>query len=189
MQALWIKLGLFVAIWYEVSVELGISGNTALILTLLVCGGGMMLLRLPGQLLSMLGPRVVVLATPLAVWAGLAWWLMPDMAASYPVLTLIAAGLLAVAGAAAHYAVGRYPAWFARRRPALRALVVPAVCILLGLAAQMPLNPLAVAAAAVLLGLPLRLGWRFIGPVSPHKFDARMGDADAFRRAGFSDDV
>jgi hypothetical protein len=37
--------------------------------------------------------------------------------------------------------------------------------------------------------MPLRLGWRFIGPVSPDKFDARMGDAEGFRRDGFAKDV
>ena len=59
MRALWIKFGLFLCVWYEVSVELGLSGGTAMVVTLLVCGAGMMLLRLPGQILSLLGPRAV----------------------------------------------------------------------------------------------------------------------------------
>ena len=48
---------------------------------------------------------------------------------------------------------------------------------------------LSLAAIVVVVGMPLRLGWRFIGPVAPHKFDAKMGDAEGFRRAGFSDDA
>lgn len=189
MRSLWIKLGLFLCVWYEVSVELGLSGGTAMVVTLIVCGAGLMLLRLPGQILSMLGPRAIVLVGPLAVWIGLAWWLMPDTLTGYPALVLMAAAFLALAGAAAHYAVSRYPTWFARRQPMLRGFISPGLSILVGLAHQLPLGLLSLAVIAVLVGMPLRLGWRFIGPVSPHKFDAKMGDGDSFRRAGFSDDA
>jgi hypothetical protein len=189
MRPLWIKLGLFLCIWYEVSAELGIAGGTAFAVTLLVCGACMMLLRLPGQILSIIGPRALVLAGPVIVWAGLAWWLMPNVVSAYPALAMIAAAVLALAGAAVRYAVSRYPRWFAGHLPMLRGGIVPGIGLLLGLANQHATGLLSLAVIAVLIGMPLRLGWRFIAPASPHKFDAKMGDADGFRRAGFSDEA
>ena len=148
-----------------------------------------MLLRLPGQLVSMLGPRALVWVGPLAVWVGLAWWLMPNTFTAYPALALVAAVLLALAGAAAHYVVSRYPGWFARHARKLRASVIPFAAVALGVVLQLPSGLLSLVVVAVLIGMPLRLGWRFIGPVSPHKFDAKMGDGETFRRAGFSNDA
>jgi len=189
MRWLLIKLGLFLCVWYEVSAELGIGGGTAFAMTLLVCGAGLMLLRLPGQVLSILGPPAVLVIGPVVVWAGLAWWLMPGVFPAYPVLTLIAALVLALTGAATKYAVSRYPSWFARRWLMLRGLMSPLGMILVELADQWRMSPLSLAAVIVLVGMPLRLGWRFIPPLSPHKFDAKMGDGESFRRAGFSDEA
>ena len=189
MRPLLFKLILFLCVWYEVSVELGLNGSTAMVVALLVCGGGMMLLRLPFQILSMLGPRAAVLVAPLAVWIGLMWWLMPGTFTAFPALALVAAAGLALIGAAAHYAISRYPLWFARIEPMLRASISPVASILLGIVAQLQSGLLSLLVTVIVIAMPLRLGWRFIGPVSPHKFDARMGDAEGFRRAGFSDDA
>lgn len=189
MRGLSMKLILFLVVWYEVTVELGLSGGTALVIALLVCGGGMMLLRLPLQILSMLGPRAIVVAGPVIVWLGLAWWLAPNKVAAYPVFALGIGALLALLGGAARYAVTRYPAWLDRHMPMLRAGISPGASILLGLSDQLPQGLLSLAALIVLVGMPVRLGWKFIPPLAPHKFDAKMGDADGFRRAGFRDDA
>jgi hypothetical protein len=189
MRSLWIKLILFLCIWYEVSTELGLSGGTAMVVTLLVCGAALMLLRVPGQLMSLLGPRTIALAGPVVVWMGLAWWLMPTVVTSYPALALVVAAGLVVAGAAARYAVTRYAVWLSRHAYMLRASISPGISILLGLADQLPRGLLSLAVIALLIGMPVRLGWRLIGPPRPAKFDAKMGDAEGFRHAGFSDEA
>lgn len=189
MRVLLIKLGLFLAVWYEIATELGLSGGTAIVVTLLICGGAMMLLRLPGQILSAVGPRAIVWVGPLVIWLGLAWWLVPGLFTRYPALTLTVPLGLGLLGAAAHYAVSRYPGWFGRVRLILRALLVPVIAVLLGLASQIPDGLLKLGVVTLLVLMPMRHGWRFIGPVSPHKFDARMGEARGFRGAGYRDEA
>ena len=188
MTWLLIKIGLFLCLWYEVSVELGLSQGTAFALTLMICGAGLMVLRLPGQLLAMLGPQAIAWVGPGVIWFGMAWWLMPNAVGSYPGLTLVSGTLLALAGAGLHYTVSRYPAWFARRNHMLRGSIVPVICVLLGLFQAFATSFLTFPVIALLMGMPLRFGWRFIGPAAPHKFDARMGDYETFRRDGFSRD-
>jgi hypothetical protein len=92
-------------------------------------------------------------------------------------------------GAAARYAATRYPAHLNRHMPMLRGAISPVGSILLGLSDQLPQGLLSLAVLAVLIGMPVRLGWKFIPPLAAHKFDAKMGDADGFRRAGFRDDA
>lgn len=189
MRAIWIKLGLFLCVWYEVSVELGLSGATGLLATLLVCGAGVMLLRLPLQVLSLMSPRMIAWGAPLAIWMGLAWWLFPRAVASYPTLALSVAALLAITGAAARYVVARYPQAVQRHTPMFRGLVTPLASSLFGLAGQTETGLLGLVVVLVLAGMPLRLGWRFVGPVPPAKFDAQMGEERSFRGSGFSDEV
>lgn len=189
MRALWTKLILFLAMWYEVTVELGLGGGTALLVALLACGAGLTLLRLPLQILSMLGPRAVVMAAPVVLWLTLVWWLAPNAVWTYPVFTMIGGAVLVLIGAAARYAVSRYPNGLARRTPMLRGAISPLGSSVVAMSDQLPQGLLSVALLAVLVAMPLRLGWKFIPPLAPHKFDAKMGDADGFRRAGFRDDA
>jgi hypothetical protein len=177
MRAFCIKAGLALAAWYEVSVELGLGGGVALVVTLLTLAAGLTLLRLPGEVTARLGPAVTVVIGPVAVWFGLAWWLMPGIITAYPVLALAGLALLALAGAAAHYAASRYPAWFAPLRPMLRAGVIPGTCLALGLAEAFALRLLSLPVFATLLAMPLYLGWRFIGPAARARFDAKFNDA------------
>ena len=65
---------------------------------------------------------------------------------------------------------------------------MPVICVLLGLFQAFATSFLTFPVIALLTGMPLRFGWRFIAPVAPHKFDARMGDSETFRRDGFSRD-
>jgi hypothetical protein len=188
MRSLLIKLLLFCAIWYEVTVELRLSGGTALVVTLLVCGGLMMMLRIPAQLLSVLGPRAVVLLGPVIVWAGLAWWLAPQIVTTFPAFVLGVGAMLTLVGAALRYAVTRYVMFFARHARMLRGAISPGLSLLLGVSEHVPGGLLTIAAVALLVAMPLRLGWRFVGPVPPPKFDAKMGDAKSFRDSGFRDD-
>jgi len=189
MRGLLIKIGLLLCVWYEVTAELGLTPGMALLVTLLICGAALMLLRLPAQLLSLAGPRAIVALGPLLVWGALAWWLWPGVVTAYPALAVLTAVILALLGAGSHYVVSRYPERFAKRVPLLRGTIIPMACVGLALAAQWPWTFLPALVAIVVIGLPLRLGWRFIGPVSPDRFDAKMGDAGSFRRSGFSKDV
>jgi hypothetical protein len=174
MRGFCIKAGLALAAWYEVSVELGIGGGVALVITLLALAAGLTLLRLPGEVAARLGPAVTLVIGPAAVWFGLAWWLMPGVITAYPVLALAGLALLALAGAALHYASSRYPARLAPLWPMLRAGTIPATCLSLGLADQFAMRLLSLPVGATLLAMPLYLGWRFIGPAVRERFDAKF---------------
>jgi hypothetical protein len=164
MKLFWIKLGVLLYLWYEVSAELYLTGGTTLALSLLVCGAGMMHPNLPIQLVAL--PRILLLAAPAAVWFGLAWWLVPEAAAVYPALALLLAALLALAGAAARYAVWRYSEWFSQRHAMLRGAVVPGSILLMALAGS-HVRMIGLTVIGMLAALPLRLGWRVMGPAMP----------------------
>ncbi len=183
-----LKLGFFHAAWYEVGIELGLDGTTSFVVTLVLIGAGLTLLRLPMQLVGLLGPRVALLLWPVLVWMGLACWVVPGVL-HRPVLTLGVGGVLALAGAAARYASTHYPEGFRKALLAGKGLLVPLIGIVAGFAD----GPLSVfllpAAVAVLVGLPVRFGWMLLGRVPVERFDAKMADMGWFRRAGMSDDV
>lgn len=181
MRGFWIKLGLALAAWYEVSAELGLGGGVAFVVTLLTLAAGLTLLRLPDVIAARLGPAVTVVIAPVGVWFGLAAWLMPGVIIAYPVLALAGLALLALSGAALHYASARYPARFLPLGPMLRAGTVPAACLALGGADQLAMRLLSLPVAATLLAMPIYLGWRFIGPAARERFDAQFGDADGHR--------
>jgi hypothetical protein len=188
MRGMFIKLGVLLGVWYEVSVELGLGGGTAFAVTLLGLGAGMMLLRLPGQILALLGPPAAQVIGPSAVWVGLAWWLMPGALNAYPAFTLMGGAVLVMLGAASHYALVRYAAWFAPRWPMLRGLLSPAGCLVLLVVDTFGVGVLRMTVIAALLAMPLWFGWRFIAPAVQTHFNARMGNAESFRRSGCSDD-
>ncbi|HZY74357.1 MAG TPA: hypothetical protein VFE22_14715, partial [Edaphobacter sp.] len=100
-----LKIWFFLAVWYEVGVELGLDGKAAFVMTLMLLGGGLTLLRLPMQLVGLLGPRVALLVGAL-VWAGLAWWTVPE-AAQHPALALPCGRPRVLAGAACRYVARR----------------------------------------------------------------------------------
>jgi hypothetical protein len=188
MRGLLIKLGLLLVIWYEVAAELHVGGGTAFVITLLGIGALLMLVRLPGQVIAMLGPAAFQFAAPMIVWVGLAWWLVPTAFTSFPALALIIAGLLATTGAATNYLVTRYPQWFVPRWPAIKGLVSPLGCFVLMMADYTAVGLLTMTVIAALILMPLRLGWRFIAPVTAERFDAKMGNQENFRRDGYSDE-
>lgn len=183
MRGMKLKMIIFLCIWYEVGVELGLGGGTAFAVALLLIGLGMTLLRVPGQLLATPG------MWPLMVWLGLALWLMPGLVLHHPALILIAGALLAVIGAGARYANTRYTALIAPHRAMMRGGVVPVTCALLGFANEWQSGWLTAPILVVLIGMPLRMGWRFVGVIPPHRFDAKTGNAGDFRRDGFSDET
>lgn len=189
MRALWIKLLFFGFVWYEVWTELGVEQRTAFALTLLMFGVGVSLVEHPDGLAAMLGPWIGQLLGPGIIWVGLAYWLAPRTLSATPTLFLIGAALLGMAGAALRYAVIRHPARVLEYVAKLRALISPSIVILLGLADQSQTEPLTLAVIAMLIAMPMRLGWRFLDPTSTHKFDAKMGSERSFRRDGFSNET
>jgi hypothetical protein len=99
-----------------------------------------------------------------------------------------AAGL-ALVGAAAHYVITRYPSITDHMSSRIGATVTLLGVLLLGLAESLSASLLSLAVMFAVFALPVRLGWRFISPATPHRFDARMGEAGEFRRSGFSEDT
>jgi hypothetical protein len=189
MRGLLLKVGFLLAIWYEVAAELRVGGGTAFVITLLGLCTLMMLVRLPGQVLAMIGPTMFQFIAPMIVWVGLAWWLMPTAFTSFPALALIFAGLLATIGAATHYLVTCYPQWFETRWPMIKGAVSPLGCGVLWLANHFAIGALSLIVMAALLLMPLRVGWRFIAPATAERFDAKMGNHENFRRDGYSDEL
>lgn len=160
MKSFFIKLGLLLYLWYEVSAELHMTGGTTLVFTLLAGSVFMMHPRLPARVLAL--PRVMLLVAPTAVWFVLAWCLAPATVQTYPAFVLLLAAVLALAGGGTHYAVARYPEWFAQREAMVRQAITPGASLLLVCAGRQGM--LALAVTVMLIGLPLRLGWRMIGP-------------------------
>jgi hypothetical protein len=188
MRGLLLKVGFLLAIWYEVAAELRVGGGTAFVITLLGLCTLMMLVRLPGQVLAMIGPTVFQFVGPILVWFALASWLMPRAVTSFPALALLAAGLLTTAGAAIHYLVTHYPQWFEPRWPMIQGAVSPLGCGVLWAANHFAIGILSLFVIAALLLMPLRVGWRFIAPATAERYDAKMGNHESFRRDGYSDE-
>lgn len=180
-----IKLGLFLALWYEVAIELGLGAKLAFVLTLLVIGAGLTLLRLPAQVMAVAGPRVAVVL----LWVCLAWWAFPKVFSGYPAMSLLGGGLLMLGGAGLRYVATRYRREAAVLGPSGARSGVPLTCVVLGLIYAEVMSPMVMAAGLVVVGLPLRMGWQLIGAIPPERFDAKMGDGGAFRRKGMSDEL
>src|SRR5262249_20505609 len=132
MKPFLIKLGILLSIWYEVSAELHMTGNTTLAVTLLACGAGMMYPQLADRFLRW--PRVVLIALPAAVWFGLAWWLTPRIVGEFPVLTLMLGALLTLAGGGMCYVMARHGVSIVLREGAVQYVLVPVACLLLAVA-------------------------------------------------------
>jgi hypothetical protein len=185
---LW-KIGLFVAAWYEVAVELGLDSGSAFVLTLGLIGAALTVFRLPAQLLQLYGPRLAILAGPVLIWLTLAWWVMPGGFLRHPVLALGLAGLLTLVGAAARYAWTRHRVEAERRVDQVKQLIVPIAMFVLQETLGSSWELISAAAMVVLVAMPMRLGWVLIGPVPAERVDAKMGEAEWFRRAGMSDEL
>ncbi|HEX3861115.1 MAG TPA: hypothetical protein VHY35_05430 [Stellaceae bacterium] len=189
MHGLMWKIGLFVAAWYEVSVELGLDAGTAFVLTLVLIGAALTVFRLPAQLLNLYGPRLALLVGPVIIWLALAWWVLPRAFLRHPMLALTLAALLVLGGAAWRYGWTRYREETMRAIDRVKQLTVPAGMLVLQATLGNRWGLVCVAALAVMVAMPMRLGWLLIGPVPAERVDAKMGEPNWFRRAGMSDEL
>jgi hypothetical protein len=190
---LFFKLALLVCLWYEIAVELHLDSNTAFFIAMLLVFGGWFALRMSGQLVGMLGPRMLSLLVYSVLWLVLFWWFAPAVLLSLP-LVLIVFALVALAMIGARCRVMFEQEWALRGKKLFSDHSAPVVGVILGglllamvsLRAWHSLWPLV--GYLLLPGLPFGFGWRMGGIGSPERADARLGDEETFRDAGLSEE-
>lgn len=193
MRHLGLKLILFVAVWYELSVEFRLGPDVAFLATIGLLAGGWIALRLAGQAAMLMGPMTSGLLIQTLLWFVLLWWFAPALFHAMPIVfdLLIVAGL-SLAGARCHFL-------YEERKRSGRKLdtadhsVLIVLAVFGGLAACMvslrqwgSLWPLV--GYVLLPALPFAFGWRMAPLAAPERFDAKVGNADSFRDAGLSEE-
>ncbi|EJW10837.1 hypothetical protein A33M_3998 [Rhodovulum sp. PH10] len=184
---------MFVVIWYELAIELGLGADTAFLATLGLMAIWWSGLRLVAQGITLMGPFTFGLLAQTAVWLVLFWWFAPAAFHALPLLfDLLIVLALALSGARCRFLYEAYRQSGRRFVPAEHSGLVLLV-VFGGLAACMvslrywgSLWPLA--GYALLPAIPFGFGWRMAPLAAPDRFDAKVGDADAFRDAGLSEE-
>ncbi len=192
MRHFWIKLGLFLCLWYEIAAELHLDGDRAFVVSLFVVAVGWVALRMSGPLLGMLGPNTHRLMLGTLLWLALFWWFAPGFLKAQPIVFM----LVGAAGIA--YGGGRCRHWCEANGARLKAearkrsdLVVAGTFGALGAAFVFQtyagsIWPLI--GYALLLGLPFGFGWQLASAAAARRHDAKMGTEEAFRDAGLSEE-
>lgn len=139
------------------------------------------------------GPLTFGLLVQVVLWFGLLWWFAPALFHGVPlVFELLIVVALALAGARCRFL---YEEQRRRGRKFVPAEHSEAVLVVVfgGLAACMvalhqwgSLWP--IVGYVLLPALPFGFGWRMAPIAAPERFDAKVGDASAFRDAGLSDE-
>ena len=193
MNRLLFKLGLFLFIWYEVAAEFCLSGDAAFVFGLIAFGVCAFAVRIAAHALGLLGPTTFGLLIQAVFWLGLFWWWAPPLVKAQPLMIVLgAAGLLGLGGCALRRFFDEAYARYGNNiwREHSTAVVI---AVLAGLGACMVLSMRlhslwGVAAYGLMVGLPVRLGWRMVPRLTDARADARMGTADGFRKAGYSEE-
>ncbi|RED25769.1 hypothetical protein BJ123_1302 [Rhodopseudomonas thermotolerans] len=193
MRHLGLKLILFVAVWYELSVEFRISPDAAFLATIGLLVGGWLAMRLAGQAAYLMGPLTSGLLIQVLLWFVLLWWFAPAVFHAIPVVfdLLIVVGL-ALAGARCRVLFEEEKKRGRKFVPAEHSVAVllavfgaMAACMI-SLRQWGSLWPLV--AYVLIPGLPFAFGWRVAPLAAPDRFDAKVGDAGSFRDAGLSEE-
>jgi hypothetical protein len=194
MKRLAFRIWLFVIVWYEVAAEFRIGADMAFVVTLALLGGLWVARVLVAQSASLFGPVTSGLVLLLVLWFVLFWWLAPAAFQLVPfVFDVLIFVALVLAGARCRFLVDEYRANGGKIVPAEHSELVLAVTFGTLTLCMFAMNhwgtlwPLV--GLALLPALPIAFGWR-MGPVAAAaRSDARMGDRDAFRDAGLSDEL
>jgi hypothetical protein len=193
MRSIWIKLVLFLCLWYEIAAELHLDGDRSFVLALVVVVLGWFGLRMSGHLIGMLGPNMHRLIVLLVVWLILFWWFAPAVLKALPVVFILAGALaIAVAGARCRHQFELHrhkldKAYLREHSVVLVALVFAAlVPIFFSVHRWGSVWP--IIGYTLLPGLPFSFGWQMAVRVGPQRSDAKFGDKDAFRDAGLSEE-
>lgn len=193
MRSIWIKLALFLCLWYEVAAELHLDGDRSFVISLTIVALGWMALRMSGSLAGLLGPNVHRLLVGTVAWLMLFWWFAPPLLKAQPVVFVLAgAGAIAVGAA-------KFRHWFeaeghklgkAFLRDHSQYVVGGMVAGLsaLFLSQQYWGSIWTVIGYALLPGLPFAFGWQMAELAKRARFDAKVGDEESFREAGMSEE-
>jgi hypothetical protein len=193
MKRLLFKLGLFFCIWLEIAAELHIDGDTALVIGIALWFAARFAVQIAAHALGLLGPTVFGLVVQGLVWIALFWWWAPAVLRALPWgFVLGGVGLIALAGAASRRGCERARTCHGENIWRAHSVAVVAVllsAVALGMGASLrwySLWPLA--GYGLLLVLPFGVGWRMVPLLHDARVDARMGTAEGFRSAGYSEE-
>ena len=193
MKFPWLKFLGLLAIWYALSVEIGVPGGAALYVGLFVVFVGWIAASLPGQLFRMLGPRTQSLLMHVFVWFVVFWWFTPPAIFDLPLpLHFFVLYALAMGGARARALFEREKLRLGAKLYAehsgllVASLLGGLLLVMVTLRTWHSLWPLII--LALLPGIPFSFGWRMGSPESPERADAKLGDEETFRDAGLSED-
>jgi hypothetical protein len=187
------KLGALVCLWYEVAVELHIDGTTAFFVALLVIAAGLFMLRLPSQLIGLIGPSTLALLVHGVAWLVVYFAVAPRVVTDLPlVLTLFAVAVLVMMGGQCRVMFEEQRRKYGREMWARHSGVITGAVLgvlFLAMVAVRQWHSIWPLVAYVLLpGLPFMFGWR-MGPIAGQwRADAKFGSAKDFRSAGYSDE-
>lgn len=193
MKRFWFKLGLFFCIWLEIAAELHIGGDAALVIGIGLWFAARFAVQIAMHALGLLGPTVFGLCVQGLIWLTLFWWWAPAVLWAQPWgFVLGGVAIVALMGAAGRRAFERER--FRHGKNLWRAhsvLVVAALlgAVALGMGASLrwySLWPLA--GYGLLVALPFGVGWRMVPLIQNTRADARMGTAEGFRKAGYSEE-
>lgn len=194
MRNLVFKFSLFVVVWYEVAVEFRLGGDLAFMVTLALLGCCWLAWRMSLQAAGLLGPVTSGALLQGVLWIGLFWWLAPAVFQAVPFVfdLLIFAGLV-LAGARCRFLYDDY-----RQQGRRIVLADHSEFVLIGAATLMTGCMLALrnwgslwplVGLALLPALPFAFGWRMAPVAAAARHDAKVGNSDAFRDAGLSDEI
>lgn len=193
MNQLIFKLGLFFCIWYEIAAELHLDGDTAFIVGIAAWFGCRFAVRIAAQAIGLLGPNVFGLILQVGLWMLLFWWFAPATIRAQPVIFVLGAvAVLALAGARCRQMFERQcslhgsSVWRAHSGPVVAGILGLLLVCMMSLRHWGSLWPLV--AYALLPGIPFSLGWRQVRSPSPDRPDAKVGNEEAFRDAGLSEE-
>lgn len=193
MKRIAFRLGLFVVVWYELGVELGLHPDTAFFVTLALFVGFGFARGIAGQIIGMIGPFTFGILLQAVLWIALLWWLAPRVFHAMPFVFDLAIVLgLALVGARCRYLFEERRAKHGpidlSEHSGLVLLVVFGVLGACALAMHYWGSLWWLVGYALLPALPFSFGWR-MGPLAAaDRPDARFGNADDFRDAGLSED-
>jgi hypothetical protein len=193
IKSLTFKLGLFVLVWYELVVEFHLNPDTAFFVMLALVAGFAFARGVAAQIVTLVRPFTFGLLLQALLWIGLLWWMAPGVFTAIPfVLDLLIVLGLALIGARCRHLYEDYrqkhgfPKFSEHSGLVLLVVFGTLGACIAALQFWGSLWPLL--GYALLPALPFSFGWR-MGPLAAaERPDAKLGDAEAFRDAGLSEE-
>jgi hypothetical protein len=193
MRSIWLKLALFLFLWYEIAAELRLDGDRSFVLSVVIVCVGWFMFRMSGSLVTLFGPNTQRLVIGTVVWLALFWWFAPPVLKAQPIVFVLAGAAGIAVGAA------RFRHWLngggrilcerkLREHSSLAVGTMLAALSALFLSQQFWLSIWSVVGYVLLLGLPFGFGWQMAELAAARRFDAKVGKEEEFRNAGYSEE-